>query len=341
MRATFSLLLMLALVAQAVEADDASPPPSALVATQPLVSHEMVETLTGYGTVSGQPGQVVNLSLPAAGRVDAVLINIGQAVHKDQPLLRISTDASAYQAYTQAENALAFARRDLARQQSLLVRQLATNAQVDAAQHTVRDAEQALAAQKALGTGTAVTTVHAPVAGVVTSLAVLPGDRPAAGATLGQMVADNALQVRLGLLPEEVRQVRTGMKVRLNAIFDPGQVADGVVDTVSSQIDPSSQRVDAVVRLVGALAPGSRVKGVITLTRRQTLAVPRQAVLSDDAGSYVYQVLNGHAHRVSVSTSGESDGLVAIRGALAPNGPVVVLGNYELADGMAVREGTP
>lgn len=338
MRLTLSLAAALALAIPPAQSDDA---PSALVATQPLANHELVETVTGFGAVSGQPGHVFNLSLPAAGRVDAMLVSVGQAVRKDQPLLRVRTDASASQAYAQADNALTFARRDLERQKLLLARQLATNAQVDAAQHTVRDAEQALAAQKALGAGAAIATVRAPVTGVVTSLAVSLGDRPAAGATLGQMVAGNALQVRVGLLPEEARQVRAGMKVHLSAIFDPGQAADGVVDGVSSQVDPVSQRVDVVVRLSGALPHGSRVKGVITLARQRALAVPRQAVLRDDEGSYVYQVLNGHAHRVSISTGGESEGLIAIHGALTANAPVVVLGNYELADGVAVREGMP
>jgi hypothetical protein len=65
--------------------------------------------------------------------------------------------------------------------------------------------------------------------------------------------------------------------------------------------------------------------------------VPRQAVLSDDNGSYLYQVAAGHARRVAVAKRAEAGNLVGVDGKLDPALPVVALGNYELEDGMAVR----
>jgi hypothetical protein len=62
-------------------------------------------------------------------------------------------------------------------------------------------------------------------------------------------------------------------------------------------------------------------------------------VLTDARGAYVFQVAAGKARRVDVTPGTESAGLVAISGALDPALPVVVLGNYELQDGMPVREG--
>ena len=43
--------------------------------------------------------------------------------------------------------------------------------------------------------------------------------------------------------------------------------------------------------------------------------------------------------RVAVTQGAESQGLIAISGPVDSRLPVVVLGNYELQDGMAVREG--
>lgn len=320
----------------------AQPTPTALVKTQPLSIHDMTQTLTAYGTVIGQPGQIFNLNLPAAGRVDALLVSPGQRVKKGQPLLRIGTDPTSRLAFTQAESALSFAKRDLERQQVLLAQQLATNAQVDAANHAVRDAEQALATQRALGTSNAVTLLSAPVSGVVTTLALALGDRFAAGATLAQLTASSAMQVRLGLLPEEAPRVQSGMKVHIGAIFDTGNTVNGSIELVAGQIDPISQRVDALVQINAAtLFPGTRVKGTITVGQRQAIAVPRQAVLRDDQGAYVFQVVGAKAHRVAVNTAEESQGLIAVTGPLVANSPVVVLGNYELQDGMPVREATP
>lgn len=320
----------------------AEPAPTAQVKTQPLSTHDMTQTLTAYGTVIGQPTRALSLNLPAAGRVDAVLVNPGQAVKKGQPLLRTGADPAARLAFTQAESALGFAKRDLERQQTLLAQQLATHAQVDAANHAVRDAEQALAAQRALGSSSEVTLLTAPAAGLVTTVAVSPGDRFAAGATLAQFALSNALQVRLGLLPEEAARVQPGMKVHIGAVFDTASAVNGSVDLVASQIDPINQRVDAIVQLNAAtLLPGTRVKGTITVAQRKTIAVPRQAVLRDDQGAYLFQVVDAKAHRVAVNTAEESQGMVAVSGPLVANSPVVVLGNYELQDGMPVREATP
>jgi hypothetical protein len=83
-----------------------------------------------------------------------------------------------------------------------------------------------------------------------------------------------------------------------------------------------------------------RVQAAIEIGRHQAWAVPRQAVLNDEGGAFLYQVANGHARRVAVRTLTENDQQYGVEGALAANLPVVVLGNYELKDGMAVRTGS-
>lgn len=319
----------------------AEPVSTAQVRTQPLSTHDLAQALTGYGVIIGQPTHAVNLNLPTPGRVDAVLLSPGQMVKKGQPLLRVDTDPTVRQAYTQAETALRFANRDLERQQTLLAQQLATNAQVEAAKRAVQDANQTLVTQRALGNGNTTTVLAAPEAGVVTAIGVSAGDRFAAGTTLAQLAASNAMQARLALLPEEAVRVHAGNKVHLHAVFEPARTAEGVVDLVAGQIDPANQRVDVIVPLTDSiLLPGTRVIATITVGQRKTTAVPRQAVLHDERGAYVFQVVNARAHRVTVSTAEESQGMVAVSGPLAANSPVVVLGNYELKDGMSVREGT-
>ena len=66
--------------------------------------------------------------------------------------------------------------------------------------------------------------------------------------------------------------------------------------------------------------------------------VPPSAFLRLARGAYLLPVLDGQAVRVAVKPGIEADGLIAVRGPLDPTLPVVTLGNYELRDGMAVRE---
>ena len=65
----------------------------------------------------------------------------------------------------------------------------------------------------------------------------------------------------------------------------------------------------------------------------------QEFVLTDANGAYVFQVSGGKAHRVNVTSGEESQGMVAISGGTDPHLPVVVLGNYELQEGMQVRQG--
>jgi hypothetical protein len=61
-------------------------------------------------------------------------------------------------------------------------------------------------------------------------------------------------------------------------------------------------------------------------------------VLRDGRGAYLFQVKDGHALRVDVAVGVESGGIVTVSGRLDSRLKVVVLGNYELQDGMALRE---
>jgi membrane fusion protein, multidrug efflux system len=65
---------------------------------------------------------------------------------------------------------------------------------------------------------------------------------------------------------------------------------------------------------------------------------PREAVLTDANGPYVFQIAAGKAKRLAVTIVGEAGDKTVITGPLDPTRKIVVTGNYELSDGMAVRE---
>jgi len=93
--------------------------------------------------------------------------------------------------------------------------------------------------------------------------------------------------------------------------------------------------------VTGRLVLGSRVIGRIHLASHRGLVVPRSAVLQDDAGTYLFRLSNGKAGRVNVQTGIEQEGWVEVSGDIHAGDGVVSEGNYELADGMAVREIAP
>jgi membrane fusion protein (multidrug efflux system) len=340
-RITGTALLLALLTSLSALAEEAS----VLVKTEPLARHPLTDTLVGYGVVAPAAGHVQNLGTAHGGRVLTVRVSSGQVVRRGESLLDIETDPSANLAYRQAVTAVEFARGELHRVEALAAQRLATRSQVAAAKKALADAALRLREQERLGAGRRTATLRAPFDGVVTSLAVTPGERIAAGKTLLALARTDELRAQLGIEPEDALRVRPGMPVRIVSVFDERNAVAATVTRVQGMIDPQTQLVDAVVSFrndaASRLLPGTRVRGDITVGSDAGWAVPRQAVLRDAQGGYLFQVKDGRARRVNVATGIESGGLIGVRGPLDPAQPVVILGNYELRDGMKVREQRP
>jgi len=110
-------------------------------------------------------------------------------------------------------------------------------------------------------------------------------------------------------------------------------------------VNPKTRLVDVLIRIPGAAAGslvlGETMQGVITLRRDSALAVPRSAVLHGAQGDYVFLVQGRKAHRVLITAGLHDRGWVGVDGGLREGDAVVTLGNYELSNGMSVRQVKP
>ncbi|MHB8428448.1 MAG: efflux RND transporter periplasmic adaptor subunit [Acidiferrobacterales bacterium] len=315
---------------------------SALVRVEPLARHRVSATLTAYGAVSAETASRVTISLPRAGQVTRLALTDGAVVRRGETLFRFRTGASASASYEQAVAAVKFARMQVRHTQSLFAEKLATASQLAAVRRALADSEAALVAQRRMGNGLHAESVTAPFDGVVLNVAVAQGDRIGAGTPVLTLARSGRLRVRLGIGPEDVSRVAIGMPVSIRPVFDGGIRLHARVAAVHGAINPQTGLVDVVVNLdgpqTGRLLPGMEVRGRITLETVKNWAVPRAAVLRNAKGAYLFQIDHGRARRVYVATGLENDSLVEVKGPFDPSLPVVVLGNYELKNGMAVRE---
>ena len=313
-----------------------------LVKTAPLSKKTLPVLLTAYGTVQPDSGNTVHMVVPRAGQVTKLVVSPGQEVRRRQQLFEFATGAATLLGYQQAASTVKFATADLARTRELFKERLATNAQVATAEKALSDAQDALKAQERVGAGRSVQWVVSPGDAIVTEVNAKVGDRLDQGGTVLQLTERGAVQIMLGIEPEDVDKVHAGMPVAITSVFDPSRKIDGKIDGVHGMIDPQTRLVDAVVRMEGkpaaGLLPNMRVQGVITIGEVTGWVVPRQAVLTDDQGAYVYQIKDGQAQRVGVKILLDSDDVYAIDGPLDSKLALVTLGNYELSDGQAVRE---
>lgn len=313
---------------------------SAQVGTVALARAALPVTLTAFGEVAAR--KVESLGFPQAGQLLSVAVVPGQDVRSGELLANIGSDPAAQAAYAQAANALRLAQEEMQRNDALFKLQLATASQRDTAAKQLNDAQAALAAQAKLGGAQSASTLRAPFDGVVIAIPALQGDRVQAGATVVQLGRTGTLRALLAIEPSQAALLRAGMPVTLATPQDGGKPVVVVpLASVERLVDPKSQMATAIAvlppELRGQFLVGMRVAATVELDKRDGWAVPRQAVLSDDNGSYLYQVAAGHARRVAVAKRAEAGELVGVDGKLDPALPVVAVGNYELEDGMAVR----
>lgn len=326
---------------RAADAPEQAIDASVLVRWQPVSRQALARTLDTFGEITA--GKPESVSFPQPGQLLQLPLVPGQRLRRGDTVAVIGTDPNAVAAYTQASSAVGFAQRELKRQQELAGLQLATQSQVDAARKQLEDSQAALAAQAKLGGAYASVTLTAPFDAVVTALPVAQGERVAAGAPVAQLGPVGHLRALLAIEPARSAAVKPGMAVTLKPLLDGAAPIASHIATVDGVVDPKTQMVTAIVDLAAgqaaSLAVGTRVEAAITLGEVNAWSVPRQAVLSDGQGSYLFQVENGHARRVAVRVAGENGPTYGVTGQLDPGLPVVVLGNYELHDGMPVREG--
>lgn len=331
-----ALCLLLSLVPTTAALADEQP--SVLVTTAAVRRGDVADTVTAYGTAAPAPGATTSLSLMRAGQIVNLAVSPGQSVRKGERLLDFGADPAALMAWEQAVSALALARDERTHTAQLQAQQLATRAQLAQADKAVSDAQAAVDAQRRENGDKAVETLTAPFDGIVTSIAVGTGERVQPGASLVTLARADGLSVMVGVEPGDKGKLTPDEKVRLDPL-DGGAPVEGTVHVIGGMLDPKTRLIDVVVAApVGTLLQGEAFRATITVGQLEGWLVPRDAVLSDDKGAYVFQVAGGKAVRVDVRITGTAGDMTVLAGKLNPQLPLVTQGNYQLADGAAVRD---
>ncbi|MBD8873139.1 efflux RND transporter periplasmic adaptor subunit [Rhodanobacter sp. DHB23] len=315
----------------------------ALVSTVMPVQQRFHDSVEAWGSATADPHHARTISLAHGGQVVALKVSAGQTVKRGDALLSITPDPTARSAYQQAQSTLTLASGELQRTEQMAAQHLATQSQVAAARKALSDAQSALAAQQALGGGTAQETVSAPDDGVVASVSVALGDRFAANAPLLGFMPAHALVAELGVQPDAGAQLHAGMPVQLHGVYGNAKPFAGTLTMVGSAIDPQTHLLPLQAEIAAGagatLVAGAALDATIQSDDYTAWAVPRAAVLNDEQGDYLFQLDHDKAHRVDVQLRQPEGDTVGVLGKLDAKLPVIVQGAYEVDDGAAVRTG--
>lgn len=350
-----------------------SPEATAKASAEPVVATVDVPVVTAStgaiesvleisGTLAPRTRVPVKPRLP--GALDAVLVEIGDAVTSGQPVARIDrreidaqADAAAASvavakaSLESAEASLANAVLEADRAKVLFEGGALPRQRLDAAQtaHRAGLAQRELAvatlaqAEASLRRAREVqrdATLTSPLTGFVVErnydAGAMPGDLPVV------VVADmRQMKLEAGVSELEAGRLRVGMKAGIQAQAKPGHVFEGELANIAPEVDERNRHFRIEVRVPNQqrdlLSGMYATARIITSSQSNAVLVPREAVGARDGKRVVLKVQDGTVTPVPV-VEGLSDGTrVQIVEGLAAGDTVVADARRQVAAGAHVR----
>nr|BBH94663.1 cation efflux system protein [Thermogemmatispora argillosa] len=293
---------------------------------------DYAQSLGGEGLV--YPQRQLALSLPFAGKVDAVLVKVGDSIAAGQAVLRLDPVELSLQ--------LKLARDEMAAAASYLQDVMSSGNPTAVAQARQR---YALAKSKyeALQTRSssllAEDCLLAPLSGVVTAINVVAGQSFSANSSLLTISDQSTVIVHTRLPLRALGLVHVGQSAEVFAATGAAPVLKGTVLTIVPRADPQTDTFEVWVGLdnrQGMLLPGMSVF-VRIAAQGKALGLPRLAILDLDLAPAVFIVQQSKAHLRPVHVIARSSARVFIDTGLSSGDLVVLVGLADLRDGQEVR----
>jgi membrane fusion protein, heavy metal efflux system len=307
------------------------------------------------------PGRLSKALLPVPGRIDAVLVKLGDRVEQGQTVVQVeSPDAdiavgawrTAEAGERQAAAALTKAEADYERVRDLLEHGAAAQKDVLAAQNDRAQARAALDTARAgreqarrklelLGLQPPAfrqpVMVRAPINGTVLDIGVAPGEYRNDTAAPLMSIADLTRVSLTADVPEPaIASIRVGDQIAITLVAFPGEVLTGRVTRIADVLDPQTRTVKVHVELPN---PGGRLRpdmfGTLrhVASRHRAPVVPLAAVVQQYGRAVVFVEREpARFERREIVLGAREGERVAVLGGLTPGERVVVDGAILLKD---------
>ena len=332
---------------------------------QPEPAHEEVRPVrsTVVGTSQGSVGATYSgeiqaryeskLGFETSGRIVARLVEVGSAVRRGQPLMRldpaqetlhlVAAEADVDAARSRVEQN----RVDLQRTEALLSRDFASLAEVDQQRLALAQSESqlktALAQQQIKRNQRGYTVLVADRDGVVSAIHAEEGQVVSPGQTVVTLAADGERDVVISIAESRVDELEVARSLKVSVWAQPGKTyagtlrelapdTDSVTRTYSARI--AVKHPDAGLRLgMTASVHAADVDGT------NSIRLPLTAIHHRDRQPQVW-VVNADTAQVNlraVELGAAHDDHVLVTAGLAPGETVVIAGVHMLHEGQKVR----
>jgi multidrug efflux system membrane fusion protein len=306
------------------------------------------------------------LAFRVGGKVVERMVEIGQSVRKDQPLLRLDPvdlqlSSNAAQAQVAAAKATAdVAQAALKRAQELAQQNFISAGALDQAVGQASSANAALLAAQAngaLGLNAAQYGVlKADSDGVVTALVAEVGQVVAAGTPVIRMAAGSEKDVVFNVSDSALGRTKRGASISVQLWSKPDAALTATVRDVSAMADTQTRTYaikaslkdpsnlaqlgsTATAKFVG-MAAAPHTKTATNTPINTPLSIPLSAVIESQGSTAVWVVHSGAVKKQAVTLNtgaGAPDGFTLVSSGLASGAVVVIAGVHALSEGQKVK----
>lgn len=318
-------------------------PPPAIVSVEPAVTASFAPRHWAPGSVISREDS--RIAAEQGGRIVRIA-EVGQHVRRGDALAVLDDTAlSLRERQAAADLARIQSQLDLATRQEARYAQLAAQQNIARSQHDQLQAERDVLAQERASADATLAqirhqrtqmAIRAPFPGVVVERLAQPGEYLTAGSAVARLVDTSDLEVRIRAPVDLARHLSVGTRVLLRVA---GQESAHPITALVPVGDEASRQLELRVGATSLRLPvGTAVEaGLPSDTKRDVLAVPRDAVVLRREGSFVLRVDSANkAERISVQTGANLDGLVEVSGNLRAGDRLIVRGGERVEAGQAV-----
>ena len=302
-------------------------------ATEQLIQSQLLAP----ASVEADPTRLARISPPLSGRVEKLLVHLGDRVEKGQPLLILNAPdlAQAQADFVKAQSGLAQAQKTYARQKDLTEHGIGAQRELEQAEtdRTVAQSELGRARKRLEQLGVSVDApvgplvVRSPITGRVVDLAVSGGEFKNDPNALLMTVADlSTVWLTASVQEKDVRRVKVGDTA--TAVFSayPDEHFVGKVFSVADLLDLDTRTVKVRVSIEntdGRFKPGMFATVRFAGTSTPRVVVPNTALILRGDETFTFVEVGDWVFEARRVTTGQQQGEVTVVEGLDAGTPVV------------------
>ncbi|MFH1851855.1 MAG: efflux RND transporter periplasmic adaptor subunit [Candidatus Neomarinimicrobiota bacterium] len=289
------------------------------------------------GTATLEAEDDAQVVAKVGGVVEEILVEEGDRVAAGAVLARLDGEVLQVQ-LAQAEANLRRLEEDFNRK-STLYRKDAIS--IDIFQQAKYEYESQKAARGLVQLSLDYTAIKAPIDGIVTGRQIKVGNMVLTNATAFRITDFDPLLAVLYVPEREIGKLAVGQRAAVMVDALPGREFPGAIDRISPVVDPRTGTVKVTLEVsdtTSQLKAGMFARVSIVYDQHQnSLLIPRDAIIAEDAEAAVYVIRDTLAFRQVVTSGYVNTTHIEITAGLNPGDTVVVTGQGSLSDSARVE----